>query len=160
MTNNISFSRAETCMFMEPGHGNPYGNVHGGELMKIMANTAGIAAARHAKGAVTTARVDEIVFHKPIHVGDIITCSAQLAYAGTSSMQIMVSIDLHCLDDDAGIETKETAATAFFTIVHLKDKKPAKVPELIAVTKEEEALYRLGEEKYKEIKARLNASKQ
>ena len=63
MTSNISFTRAETCLVMEPKLSNPLGNAHGGELMKIMDNTAGIAAAKHAKGPVVTARVDEIVVH-------------------------------------------------------------------------------------------------
>jgi acyl-CoA hydrolase len=151
MTNNISFSRVETCMIMEPIHGNPYGNVHGGELMRIMDNTAGLAALKHAKGTVVTARVDEIVFHKPIHIGDIVTCIGQVAYVGKSSIQVMVSIVVHELTD---YSQQETAMTAFFTMVHLVDNKPAKVPELIVTSKEEEELYKLGERKYYEIKSK------
>ena len=151
MDNSISFSKAETCMIMEPMHSNSYGNVHGGELMKIMDIVAGLAALKHAKGDVVTARVDEIVFHKPIQIGDIVTCTAQLAYVGTSSMQIMVKIVVHELSN---YSKPETALTAFFTMVHLVDNKPAKVPELVVTTKEEEELYKLGEIKYKEIKAK------
>lgn len=151
MTNNISFSRAETCLIMEPSHSNPHGNVHGGELMKIMDNTAGIAAAKHAKGDVVTARVDEIVFHKAIHIGDIVTCVAQLCYVGKSSMQVIVSIGVHELDN---YSEPDTALTAFFTMVHMVDNKPAKVPELIVTTKEEEELYKLGEKKHLEIKSK------
>ena len=151
MTNNISFSRAETCLIMEPRHSNPHGNVHGGELMKIMDNTAGIAAAKHAKGTVVTARVDEIVFHKAIHIGDIVTCIGQLSYVGKTSMQIMVSIVVHELDN---YSEPKTALTAFFTMVHLVENKPAKVPELVVTTKEEEDIYKLGEKKYWEIKSK------
>lgn len=151
MINNISFSRAETCLIMEPSHSNPHGNVHGGELMKIMDNTAGIAAAKHAKGDVVTARVDEIVFHKAIHIGDIVTCVAQLCYVGKTSMQVMVCIGVHELDN---YSEPDTALTAFFTMVHMVDNKPAKVPELVVTTKEEEELYKLGEKKYFEIKAK------
>ena len=151
MENNISFSRAETCLIMEPIHSNPYGNVHGGELMKIMDVVAGLAAVKHAKGIVVTARVDEIVFHKPIHIGDIVTCIAQLAYVGTSSMQIIVKVVVHELSN---YSQPETALTAFFTMVHLVDNKPVKVPELVVTTKEEEEIYKLGEKKYKEIKSK------
>ena len=148
---NISFSRAETCMIMEPMHSNVLGNVHGGELMKIMDNVAGIVAFKHAKGPAVTARVDEIVFHNPIHIGDIVTCVGQLTYVGTSSMQVMVKIMVHELDN---YSQPETALTAFFTMVHLVDNKPAKVPKLVVTTKEEEELYKLGEQKYKEIKSK------
>lgn len=147
--NNISFARAETSLVMEPAHSNIHGNVHGGELMKIMDNVAGIAAAKHCKGLVVTARVDEIVFHRPIHIGSIVTCIGQLAYVGKSSMQIMVRIVVHEMEN---YSEPETALTAFFTMVHIVDNKPTKVPELVVTNEEEEELYRLGEEKYKEIK--------
>ncbi|MDF2820488.1 MAG: acyl-CoA hydrolase [Clostridiales bacterium] len=155
MGKNIAFSRAETCQIMEPMHSNSYGNVHGGNLMKMMDDIAGLVAVKHAKGTVVTARVDEIVFHKPIHIGDIVTCKGQLAYVGTSSMQIMVSISVHEIEDYSKLET---AMTAFFTMVHLVDDKPTKVPELVVTTKEEEELYKLGEAKYKEIKARYKSN--
>ena len=150
-SNNISFAKAETCMIMEPRHSNAMGNVHGGELMKIMDNIAGIAAFKHAKGAVVTARVDEIVFLKPIHIGNIVTCVAQLAYVGNSSMQIVVKI---YVNDINNYSKPDVALTAFFTMVHLVDGKPAEVPKLVVTTKEEEELYKLGEKKYKEIKER------
>jgi len=152
MKNNISFTRVETNIIMQPIHGNFHGDVHGGELMKIMDNVAGIVGLKHSQVTVVTARVDEIVFHKPVHVGDIVTCTGQLAYVGTSSMQIIVTMVVHKLEN---YSQSETALTAFFTLVHLKDGKPSKVPELIITTEEEAALYKLGEKKYKEIKSKF-----
>ena len=133
---------------MDPRHSNPMGNVHGGELMKIMDNIAGIAAFKHARGSVVTARVDEIVFLKPTHVGDIVTCVGQLAYVGKSSMQIIVKIFVHNVNN---YTQPELALTAFFTMVHLVNGKPAKVPKLVVTTPEEQELYNLGEKKYNEI---------
>ncbi|NTW71174.1 MAG: acyl-CoA thioesterase [Eubacteriaceae bacterium] len=134
-------------MIMEPRHSNPAGNVHGGELLKIMDNIAGIVAHKHARGNVVTARIDEIVFHCPINIGDIITCTGQLTYVGTSSMQVMVTV--HTLKN---YTDTLVALTAFFTMVHMKEGKPAKVPRLTVTTEEERDLYLLGERKYKEIK--------
>ena len=151
MSEGVAFSKAETCMIMEPRHSNAAGNVHGGELMKIMDTIAGITAFKHAKGNVVTARVDEIVFHKPVHVGDIITCNGQLTYVGNTSMQVMVTLMVHDLETDFDAAV---AMTAFFTMVHLVDDKPTKVPPLIPTNEEEEDLYLLGERKYKEIKNR------
>ena len=50
--NNISFSRAETSLIMEPRYANVQGSIHGGELMKIMDNIAGIAAFKDRKSVV------------------------------------------------------------------------------------------------------------
>ena len=151
MDSEISFSRAETCLIMEPRLSNPHGTAHGGELMKIMDNTAGIAAAKHAKGSVVTARVDEIVFHKAIHIGDIVTCIAELCYVGRTSMQIRVRIVVHELDN---YQEPETALTAFFTMVHMKDDAPSPVQPLNPVTDAEIELYRSGEQKYMEIQSK------
>jgi len=149
--NNIFFPKTETSILMEPIHSNIHGNVHGGELMKIMDTVAGITATKHCKGIVVTARIDEIVFHKPIHVGNVITCISQLAYVGNSSMEILVRVLVHEIEN---YSEPEIALTAFFTMVHLVDNKPAKVPELAITTKEDEELYKLGEKKHKEIKTK------
>src|SRR5690554_3173721 len=114
---NIFFPRTETCMIMESIHSNVQGNVHGGEIMRIMDNTAGITAYKHAKGPVVTARVDEIVFHQAIEIGDVITCIAQLTYVGNTSMQVMVKILVNGITEGS---QPETAITAFFTFVHLR----------------------------------------
>jgi len=62
--------KVETTMTMMPIHANNHGAVHGGELMKLMDDVAGIVAAKHSKGFVATARADELVFHKPVNIGD------------------------------------------------------------------------------------------
>jgi acyl-CoA hydrolase len=151
MNNTISFAVAETCQIMEPIHSNSQGNVHGGELMKIMDTTAGIAALKHALGPVVTARVDELEFHESIHVGDIVTCVAQLCYVGVISMQVKVSVYVHELKD---YSNPVTALTAFFTMVHVVDAKPVAVPRLTPITDDEKEIYRLGEQKYLEIKSK------
>lgn len=148
---NVSFSNAVTTMIMDPIHSNSQGNVHGGELMKIMDSVAGIVAFKHSRGFVVTARVDELVFHKPINIGNIITCIGQLTYVGNSSMQVFVKIVVRDLENYAD---PVTALSAFFTMVHLKDGKPASIPKLVPITDEEKELYLLGEEKYLEIKSK------
>lgn len=72
MTNNISFSRAESCLVMDPMHSNPYGNVHGGELMKIMDIVAGIAAIKHARGTMV-----HLVDGKPAKVPELVITSEE-----------------------------------------------------------------------------------
>ncbi|MBF7096478.1 acyl-CoA thioesterase [Alkalibacter mobilis] len=149
MNDGVTFAKAETCLIMEPMHSNSAGNVHGGELMKIMDNVAGITAFKHAKGNVVTARVDEIVFHKPVHIGDILTCTGQLTYVGKTSMQIMVTTVVHDIKNSF---ESDVVLTAFFTMVHLVDDKPSPVPQLTPVTEEDKDLYLLGERKYREIR--------
>ena len=47
---------------MMPSQTNPSGNVHGGELMKMMDSTAYAAARKYCHANVVTVRVDELEF--------------------------------------------------------------------------------------------------
>ena len=151
--NATTFAKAESSLIMEPRLSNEHGTAHGGELVKIMDNTAGIAATKHAKGSIVTARIDEIVFHKAINISDIVTCIAQVCYVGRTSLQVMTKIVVHEMEN---YDEPKTALTAFFTMVHMVDDKPASVPPLKPVTEEDKRLFKLGKEKYLEIKDKYN----
>lgn len=153
LNKNISFARAESQFIIQPNQLNPQGKAHGGELMKILDTIAGITGRKHCKGALVTGRFDDIEFHRPVNLGDIITVIGQLIYVGNSTMEIMANIYVHELDD---ISNPKLAVSSFVTMVHLKDWKPAKVPGLIVTTKEEEILYSIGEKKHLEIKQKIN----
>ncbi|MDO4196888.1 MAG: acyl-CoA thioesterase, partial [Prevotellaceae bacterium] len=62
--NQLSLSQV-----MLPAQANVAGNVHGGEIMKMMDASAAAVAQRYARGNCVTARVDELQFHLPIFVG-------------------------------------------------------------------------------------------
>lgn len=151
MERTMAFSKIKSHIRMYPSHANPQGTVQGGELMKYMEDTAGMAAMKHCGGNVVAARVDELLFLKPVPVGNIVTFTAQVAYAGSSSMQVIVSVDVHDLND---FSKTEKALSAFFTLVHVDDNgRPAKIPSLKAADKTDEIFYQLGKQKYLAIKA-------
>ena len=52
----VEDSRLTMALLMLPEHANPVGNVHGGEIMKLMDSAAGAAARRYARSNVVTAR--------------------------------------------------------------------------------------------------------
>jgi acyl-CoA hydrolase len=127
------------AVLMEPNHANIYGNIHGGEIMKLMDNAAGALAVRYAKSNVVTARVDELQFLKPIFVGAYVTCTAQIAYVGNTSMEIFLTVDV---EDLLSGERTGRALEAFFTMVSLdKDGVPHTVPPYEPETEDEKRLY-------------------
>jgi len=69
------------------------GNVHGGVIMKMIDNTAGIVAARHSNGYAVTASIDRLDFHNPVFVGDLLRISASVNRAGNTSMEIGVRVE-------------------------------------------------------------------
>ena len=68
----VSASRVELCQLMLPEHANAYGNVHGGLIMKMVDETGGIAAMRHAQRPCVTVAMDEMSFVSPVHVGELL----------------------------------------------------------------------------------------
>ena len=124
---------------MLPSQANIAGNVHGGEIMKLMDTAAGAVAVKYARSNVVTARVDELQFHLPIFVGSLVTLTATIAYVGRTSMEVIVTVDTEDLESDS--EPKR-ALSSYFTMVALdKNGKPRPLPPLQLDTEEEKALY-------------------
>lgn len=131
---------------MLPSQANPSGIfVHGGEIMKLMDNAAGVAAVRHCRSPVVTLRAEGINFHHPIRVGNLVSVTAKLTYTGTSSMEVLVKVNAEDL-----LKSKQwEALTAYFIFVAIdENQKPIVVPPLVVVTEEERRLYAAGEERY------------
>ena len=53
---------------------NSAGFVHGGVVMRMCDEAAGIAAIRHAGCRVVTAAMDRMTFHRADHVGELLRC--------------------------------------------------------------------------------------
>ena len=135
---------------MLPHQANVAGNVHGGEIMKLMDAAAGAVAMKYAKGNCVTARVDELEFHLPIFVGAFVTCTASIIYVGRTSMEVHVYVESEDLESNNG---PEKALSAQFTMVSMgKNGRPQLVPEYVPETEDEIRLY-------DEIKAKKDARK-
>lgn len=135
---------------MQPEHANISGNVHGGEIMKLMDNAGGIVAARHARSNVVTARVDSLEFHLPIHIGNYVKCVCQLTYVGTSSMEVKVTVMVEDLDVE---EPPRVALTGYFTYVAIDENGKAVQVTKLEISNEEEArLFEEGKQRYLKYK--------
>ena len=134
---------------MKTQQGNGEGNIHGGEIMKRMDSAAYATARRYARTNVVTARVDELKFHLPIFVGDLVMCTAQVVYTGKASMEVAVLVDVEDLETDG----KKRALTAFFTMVALDKKgRPTQVPSLVCETEDEKKAFEEGKIRYESRK--------
>ena len=150
-TKTVQQSKVSVGYLMQREHANLAGNVHGGEIMKIMDNTAGIVAYKHSHAPkAVTARVDQMEFHKPMYIGNLVTCEGKLIYVGNSSMEIQVTVWVEdIMKDDLPVK----ALTAFFTMVALDQaRKPLQVPRLKIESDEEKKLFNEGEKRYRAYK--------
>jgi acyl-CoA hydrolase len=130
----IKDSAVVMAQLMIPQDANPAGNVHGGVVVKIIDEAAGVVAVRHSRTNVVTASIDRTEFHTPVFVGDLLFVKASLNYVGRTSMEIGVRVEAENLFSG---EIRH-AASAYLTYVALDQHgKPREVPPLILETDEE-----------------------
>ena len=73
-----------------PADTNPAGDIFGGWVMSQMDIASSITAGVRARGRVATVAVTGFTFHKPVQVGDVVCCYADIQRIGTTSMMILV----------------------------------------------------------------------
>jgi len=73
-----------------PADANPDGDIFGGWIMSQMDISSGVFAAHIAKGRVVTVAVDAMTFHKPVYVGDDLSCYCSAAKRGNTSITVHV----------------------------------------------------------------------
>ncbi len=78
---------------MGPTDANSAGFVHGGVVMKLIDEVAGLAAVRHSHQRVVTAGADRMTFEQPIHVGQLVTLHASVNAAWNTSMEVGVRVE-------------------------------------------------------------------
>jgi acyl-CoA hydrolase len=121
-----------------PNDTNLFGNLMGGRLMYWMDIAAALSATRHCGSPVVTASVDNISFTNPIRLGNVVHIEAKVTRAFTSSMEVHMDV----WGEDVVQQHKYKSNEAYYTFVALDPHgKPKPVPELLAETEEEKALY-------------------
>ncbi len=124
----MSRSRSELVKWMGIGDANSAGFVHGGVVMKLCDEVAGIAAIRHCGRRVVTAAVDRLTFILPVNVGELLTCSASVNAAWRTSMEVGVRVEA----ENPRTGERRHTSTAYLTMVGIDDDgTPAPVPPLV-----------------------------
>ena len=114
---------------------NTAGNVHGGTIMKLCDEVAGIAAIRHSGGRVVTAGMDRMTFEHPVFVGHLVTFKATVNAAWRTSMEVGVRVE----SENVRTGEKLHTSTAYLTMVALDDDgRPTGVPPLAPSSPDEE----------------------
>ncbi len=120
-------SSARTLELVFPKDSNHNGTAFGGFVLSLMDKAASMAAVRHAKETVVTARMDAIDFHIPIRVGDALALEARVVRVGRTSMTVQVEVFREVLA--TGQQDLATSGTFIFVAID-QDGRPIPVPPL------------------------------
>ncbi len=128
-------TRITLSRVMSNAEANLLGTVHGGNIMKMVDDTAGVSANRFAQGSAVTASMDEMAFVSPVRVGDVLHVSAQVNWAGRTSMEVGVRAEVDRWD---AVTDRVHVASAYLVFVAVDaEGGPRTVPEISPETPEE-----------------------
>ena len=101
-----------------PKDTNPNGDIFGGWLLAQMDLAASLAARQRAGGRCVTVALNAMSFHRPVFVGDEVSCYSEVTGVGTTSITVLVTA--YRRNPEAGSREKVTEGT--FTFVRIDDE--------------------------------------
>src|SRR5512139_3538712 len=128
-------TRCVMTQIVMPMHTNGMsGIMFGGIMMQWIDVCAGVAAMRHASGAVVTASIDRLDFISPVRLGEIVVLQAQVNYGGRTSMEVGCRVET----EDMRTGTRRYVTKSYLTFVAVDDHgKPRPIPPLELATGED-----------------------
>ncbi|MFT3699586.1 MAG: acyl-CoA thioesterase [Kofleriaceae bacterium] len=128
------------------------GVMFGGIMMQWIDVCAGVAAMRHATGAVLTASIDRLDFLSPVKVGEIVVLQAQVNYTSRTSMEVGCRVET----EDMRTGTRRYVTKSYLTFVAVDaDGRPRPIKPLELVTEDDKRRHSDAEFRRK---ARLRAA--
>jgi len=110
-----------------PGDANPNGDIFGGWVLSQMDLAGAVPAVRRARGRVATVAVDAMRFHRPIFIGDLVSCYAWIKSEGTTS--VSVHIETWAGHRDNNQPVKVTEGTFVYVAIDERGNKRALPPD-------------------------------
>ncbi|WP_338603767.1 hotdog domain-containing protein [Sulfolobus tengchongensis] len=135
----ISDTVVETYRIVHYEQTNFLNRLHGGDMLFFLVETGMLSATKVAKGTSLLASLDDVVFKKPVKLGDIIRVRAETVYIGNTSLEVEIN----------AFNQNEEVVSAYATYVKVDDLlRPVPVGVKIVEENEEE------KRKIEEIKKR------
>jgi acyl-CoA thioesterase YciA len=94
-----------------PADTNPHGDIFGGWLLCQMDLSGTIFATRRAGGRVVTVAITAMTFHRPVMVGDEVTCFCNIEKIGNTSITVKIESWVRRGLGDAQIKVTEGVFT-------------------------------------------------
>lgn len=140
----------ENRWIVQPNHANNLQTAHGGNVLKWMDDAGAMSAMRFAKKACVTARINQVNFERPIHVGDITLIRSYVYRTGRTSVRVRLKA---FREDPQSGECEETTGSYFVYVAIDDEGRPSPVPELTTESAEAEDLQERALEGEGEIRA-------
>jgi acyl-CoA hydrolase len=137
-----SESQSELIRWMSIQDANSAGFVHGGVVMRMCDEAAGIAAIRHCGMRSVTAGMDRMTFIEPVWVGELLRCRATVNAVWRTSMEVGVRVEA---ENAVTGEVRHSGSTYLTMVAVDEHGRPEPVPPLVVEGPVEERRQREAE---------------
>jgi acyl-CoA thioesterase YciA len=112
-------------VMMMPRDTNAHGTIFGGVILSHIDQAGAVAAIEAGFGKVVTVTMNEVVFHQPVRVGDLVSFYAEIMKMGRTSVCVRVQVEAFRRGDGTTVPVTK----ADVTYVHIDDQgRPIPVP--------------------------------
>ena len=127
LTDALPQHELQMSVLMTPDMANFSGNVHGGDLLKLLDQVAYACASCYSGHYAVTLSVDQVIFKEPIHVGELVTFLASINHVGRTSMEVGIRVEAQNIRQRSVRHTN----SCYFTMVAVDEHgKPVEIPRL------------------------------
>jgi acyl-CoA thioesterase YciA len=112
-----------------PADQNPGGSIFGGWIMSYVDIAGSIPALERVRGPVVTRAVDSFEFKKPVFVGDLVSCYAEIVSEGRTSLKVKVEVYAERMREGSTSIVKVTEATLTYVAID-ENRRPTPLPKL------------------------------
>jgi acyl-CoA thioesterase YciA len=103
---------------MMPRDTNAHGTVFGGVILSYIDVAGGVEAVRHTKhDRFVTVAMQEIIFHEPVFIGDLVSFYAETTKVGRTSITIHVDVEAERFGSQ-GQKVRVTSAEVTFVAIN------------------------------------------
>ncbi|HEX2254032.1 MAG TPA: acyl-CoA thioesterase [Thermoanaerobaculia bacterium] len=115
-------------VIMMPKDTNALGTIFGGIILSYIDQAGAVEATRHASGRLVTVAMNEVEFHSPVFVGDLVSFYTSTVRRGRTSVTVKVTVDAQRRHHGQSIgSVKVTEATLVYVHVD-QDNRPLPLP--------------------------------
>jgi acyl-CoA hydrolase len=141
---SAELSATEMTEYVLPQHANVFGNVFGGQIMAWVDLCAAICAQRHSGLPCVTASVDDLLFQKPVKVGEVVRLRARI----TATFRTSIEIEVIVTGENTQTGAEWPCVQCWTTCVAVDSSgRPTPVPPLLLETENERSVQEAAEER-------------
>jgi acyl-CoA thioesterase YciA len=112
-------------VLMMPRDTNHHGTIFGGVILSYIDQAGAVGAIRNGCRQVVTVAMDQVIFHQPVQVGDLVSFYANIIKVGRTSLEVLVTVEATRRSDGEIVAVTE----AKVTYVNVDTKgKPIPIP--------------------------------